>query len=218
MDEKDKAKKVAGVFTSVASKYDIMNDLMSVGLHRVWKRFAVGLANVHTGQRVLDFACGSGSNFPYIMERIGPTGQLVAADYSQEMLDAARAQQVEANHWQNVTLVQGDAAEMDFDPPFDVVICTLGMAVIPRYEQALERGWALVKPGGMLGIADLSESKRWYTLPIRFLTDLIDVAIIADSSRAVVVNDWLQRHGGETYRHQELFHGYFYAAIIGKPE
>jgi enoyl-CoA hydratase len=60
VDEKDKAKKVAGVFTSVASKYDIMNDLMSVGLHRIWKRFAVGLANVHQGQRVLDIAGGSG--------------------------------------------------------------------------------------------------------------------------------------------------------------
>ena len=63
VDETEKAKKVAGVFTSVASKYDIMNDLMSVGLHRIWKRFAVGLANVHEGQRVLDIAGGSGDIF-----------------------------------------------------------------------------------------------------------------------------------------------------------
>jgi len=176
------------------------------------------MAGLQPGHRVLDFACGSGANFPYIMERIGSEGQLTGTDYSQEMLDAAHEQQVEANGWKNVTLVQGDAAEMDFDRPFDAVICTLGMAVIPRYEQALERAWSLVKPGGVLGIADLAESKRWYTLPIRFLTDLIDVAIIADSSRSVPVNEWLARQGGDSYRYEEIFHGYFYAATIRKPE
>ncbi len=63
VDENEKAKKVAGVFTSVASKYDVMNDLMSAGLHRIWKRFAVGLANAHEGQRVLDIAGGAGETF-----------------------------------------------------------------------------------------------------------------------------------------------------------
>lgn len=176
------------------------------------------MTRLKAGDHVLDFACGSGANFPYIMERIGAAGHLTATDYSQDMLDAAQEQQVSANGWQNVTLVQGDAAEMAFEQPFDVVICTLGLAVIPQYEQALERAWALVKPGGVLGIADIAESTRWYTQPIRFLTDLIDVAIIADSSRAAPVNNWLKQHGGETYRYQEIFHGYFYAATIQKPD
>ncbi|OGS74026.1 MAG: bifunctional demethylmenaquinone methyltransferase/2-methoxy-6-polyprenyl-1,4-benzoquinol methylase [Gallionellales bacterium GWA2_60_142] len=89
VDEKDKAKKVAGVFTSVASKYDIMNDLMSVGLHRVWKRFAVGLANVHTGQRVLDVAGGSADLSRLFLKAVGPSGQVVLTDINNAMLRAA---------------------------------------------------------------------------------------------------------------------------------
>lgn len=172
------------------------------------------MVSLKPGMRVLDFACGAGANFPYIMERIGPTGTLVATDYSQEMLDSAHQQFVVGRGWKNIQLVQADAAEMGFDEPFDAIICTLGLAVIPRYEQAMERAWAALRPGGIFGVGDLRESTRWYTLPIRWLTDFIDVFIIADSTRHPW--EWMQQHGTD-YQYRELFHGYFYAATVRKP-
>lgn len=172
------------------------------------------MVDLQPGMRVLDFACGAGANFPYVMERIGPTGTLVGTDYSQEMLDSAHQQFVVEKGWDNIELVQNDAARMTFEEPFDVVICTLGLAVIPRYTQAMEQAWQAIKPGGVFGVADLKESTRWYTLPIRFLTDLMDVMIIADSTRHAW--EWLETHG-KGYQFKELFHGYFYCATTRKP-
>ena len=177
------------------------------------RKRVIALSGMKAGDHVLDFACGAGANFPYIMEKIGPSGRLVATDYSEHMLDAAQ-NVVDENGWRNVTLVQGDAAQMEFDQKFDVVMCTLGLAVIPGWQEAMQRGWAHLKPGGAFAIGDLSESRRWYTRPFSFLNDLIDTAIIADSSRRPW--EWMQR-AGNGYRREEIFHGYFYAAVVRKP-
>lgn len=174
----------------------------------------IDMLDLKPGMRVLDVACGAGANFPYIMEKIGPTGSLVGTDYSQDMLDSAHRQFVQDRGWNNLSLVQNDAAEMTFDEPFDVVLCTLGFAVIPRHEQAMERAWAAVKPGGTFGIADLKESDRWYTLPLRFVSDVMDVFIIADSTRRTW--EWLAEHGTD-YQFRDLFHGYLFAATAKKP-
>lgn len=198
-----------------AKNYNLTDYLFLGQFPRIKMREAVmEMSNLKPGDRVLDFACGAGANIPYIMERIGPTGHLIATDYSQDMLDAAREQIVEPNGYKNVELVQADAAEMQFDEPFDAIICTLGLAVIPRHEAAMERAWAMLKPGGIFGVGDLSESERWYTMPIRFLTDFIDAAIIADSSRRPW--EWMAARGVD-FQHRELFHGYFYAATVRKP-
>jgi ubiquinone/menaquinone biosynthesis C-methylase UbiE len=177
------------------------------------RKALIDMLDLKPGMRVLDFACGAGANFPFIMDKIGPTGQLVATDYSQPMLDAARQQFIVGKGWRNIELVQADAAEMSFDEPFDVVLCTMGLAVIPRWQDALQRGWELVRPGGVLGIGDLKESDRWYTLPIRWVTDLMDVLIIADSTRRPW--EWMAKVGTD-YRFVEVFHGYFYAARVRK--
>jgi ubiquinone/menaquinone biosynthesis C-methylase UbiE len=172
------------------------------------------MVDLKPGMRVLDVACGAGANFPYIIARIGPTGTLAGVDYSQDMLDSAQRQFVVEKGWDNIELVQSDAAELAFDEPFDVVICTLGLAVIPRHELAMERAWDALKPGGIFGIADLKESDRWYTLPIRFITDVMDVFIIANSTRRTW--EWLEAHG-EEYRFRDLFHGYLFSATARKP-
>ena len=174
----------------------------------------IDMIDLKSGMRVLDFACGAGANFPYIIERIGSSGTLVATDYSQEMLDSAEAQFIKGRGWNNIQLVQADAAEMQFDEPFDVVICTLGLAVIPRYELAMERAMEALKYDGTFGIADLKESDRWYTLPIRFISDVMDVFIIANSTRRPW--EWLEAHG-DNYHFCDLFHGYLYAATVSKP-
>jgi demethylmenaquinone methyltransferase/2-methoxy-6-polyprenyl-1,4-benzoquinol methylase len=174
----------------------------------------IEMVGLKPGMRVLDMACGAGANFPYIMEKIGPTGQLVGTDYSQDMLDSAHTQFVLGKGWKNITLVQGDAAQFTTEEPFDVVICTLGLAVIPQWEQAMQRAMEALKPGGIYGIADLKESDRWYTLPLRFISDIMDVVIIADSTRRA----WEKLPAlGVDYQFEDLFHGYLYAATVRKP-
>jgi ubiquinone/menaquinone biosynthesis C-methylase UbiE len=198
-----------------ASFYNLTDYLYLGQFPRITMRQTLlDMAQLQPGMRVLDFACGAGANFPYIMERIGPTGTLVATDYSQDMLDSAHQQFVVGRGWRNIHLVQADAAEMEFDAPFDAVLCTLGLAVIPRYELAMQRAWAALKPGGVFGVGDLRESTRWYTLPIRWITDFTDMFIIADSTRQPW--RWLENQG-EQYRYQDLFHGFFYAATVRKP-
>jgi demethylmenaquinone methyltransferase/2-methoxy-6-polyprenyl-1,4-benzoquinol methylase len=198
-----------------ASFYNMTDYLYLGQFPRITMRETVmDMLQLKPGMRVLDFACGAGANFPYIMERIGSTGKLVATDYSQDMLDSAHTQFVVGKGWRNIELVQADAAEMQFDEPFDAVLCTLGLAVIPRYEKAIDRAWAALKPGGIFAVGDLKESTRWYTLPIRFVTDLMDVMIIADSTRRPW--EWMQANG-ENYQFRDLFHGYFYAATVRKP-
>ncbi len=180
----------------------------------VMRETVMEMSSLKPGDIVLDFACGAGANFPYILERIGSTGRLVGVDYSQDMLNEA-GRIVAENGWQNVELVQSDAAEMQLGRQFDVALCTLGLAVIPRYEQAMQCAWDMLKPGGLFAIGDICESERWYTRPLRFLTDFIDFLIIADSSRRPW--EWLQSHARD-YQRRELFHGYFYAATGRKPE
>jgi ubiquinone/menaquinone biosynthesis C-methylase UbiE len=198
-----------------ASFYNLTDYLYLGEFPRItMRKTIIEMADLKPGMRVLDYACGAGANFPYIMERIGPTGKLVATDWSQDMLDSAHQQFVVGRGWKNIELVQGDAAQMKFDEPFDVVMSTLGLAVIPGWEQAMQRAWEALKPGGIFAVADLRESTRWYTLPIRWLTDFIDVFIIADSTRRPW--EWMEKQGVD-YRYQEIFHGYFYAATVKKP-
>ena len=197
-----------------AQNYNLTDYLYLGQFPRVeMRKRVVALSGMKAGDVVLDFACGAGANFPYIMEQIGPTGKLIATDYSQHMLDAAQ-KVIDEHGWKNVELVQADAAQMAFDQQFDVVMCTLGLAVIPGWQEAMQRGWEHLRPGGMFAIGDLSESRRWYTRPFSFLNDLIDTAIIADSSRRPW--EWMQQ-AGDSYRREEIFHGYFYAAVVRKP-
>ncbi len=197
-----------------AQNYNLTDYLYLGQFPRVeMRKQVIALSGMKPGDAVLDFACGAGANFPYIMEQIGPTGKLIATDYSEPMLAAAQ-KVVDEHGWKNVELVQGDAAQMAFDQQFDVVMSTLGLAVIPGWQEAMQRGWAHLRPGGAFAIGDLSESRRWYTRPFSFLNDLIDTAIIADSSRRPW--EWMERMGSG-YRREEIFHGYFYAAVVRKP-
>lgn len=198
-----------------ASFYNLTDYLYLGSFPRIdMRKKLIEMVDLKPGMRVLDMACGAGANFPFIIEKIGSTGQLVGTDYSQDMLDSAHTQFVMGKGWQNITLVQGDAATIQFEDKFDVVICTLGLAVIPVWQEAMKRAMDALKPDGIYGIADLKESDRWYTLPLRFINDLMDVVIIADSTRRA----WeILPTLGEDYRFEDLFHGYLYAATVRKP-
>jgi demethylmenaquinone methyltransferase/2-methoxy-6-polyprenyl-1,4-benzoquinol methylase len=156
VDEKDKAKKVAGVFTSVASKYDIMNDLMSVGLHRIWKRFAVGLANVHEGQRVLDIAGGSGDLSRLFLKKVRSSGQVVLTDINNAMLRVGRDRLIDEGIATPTT--QCDAEYLPFpDDYFDVVSIAFGLRNVTHKDAALREMHRVLKPGGRVIVLEFSK-------------------------------------------------------------
>jgi len=156
VDETEKAKKVAGVFTSVASKYDIMNDLMSVGLHRIWKRFAVGLANVHEGQRVLDIAGGSGDLSRLFLQKVGKSGQVVLTDINNAMLRVGRDRLLDEG--KATPTAQCDAEHLPFpDNYFDCVSIAFGLRNVTHKDAALREMHRVLKPGGRLIVLEFSK-------------------------------------------------------------
>ena len=156
VDESEKAKKVAGVFTSVASKYDIMNDLMSVGLHRIWKRFAIGLANVHEGQRVLDIAGGSGDLSRLFLDKVGKDGQVILTDINNAMLRVGRDRLLDEGI--ATPTAQCDAEHLPFpDNYFDCVSIAFGLRNVTHKDAALREMHRVLKPGGRLIVLEFSK-------------------------------------------------------------
>jgi demethylmenaquinone methyltransferase / 2-methoxy-6-polyprenyl-1,4-benzoquinol methylase len=154
--EEEKAKRVAGVFTSVASKYDIMNDLMSVGLHRIWKRFAVGLANVHEGQRVLDIAGGSGDISRLFLDKVGKNGQVVLTDINNAMLRVGRDRLLDEG--KPTPTAQCDAEKLPFpDNYFDCVSIAFGLRNVTHKDAALREMRRVLKPGGRVIVLEFSK-------------------------------------------------------------
>jgi demethylmenaquinone methyltransferase/2-methoxy-6-polyprenyl-1,4-benzoquinol methylase len=155
VDEHDKAKRVAGVFTSVAGKYDVMNDLMSAGLHRVWKRFAVGISGVRAGQRVLDVAGGSADLSRLFLKQVGDKGQVVLTDINNAMLRVGRDRLLDEGRTTPVT--QCDAEHLPFpDNYFDCVCIAFGLRNVTHKDIALREMQRVLKPGGRLIVLEFS--------------------------------------------------------------
>jgi demethylmenaquinone methyltransferase / 2-methoxy-6-polyprenyl-1,4-benzoquinol methylase len=154
--EKEKAKRVAGVFTSVASKYDVMNDLMSAGLHRVWKRFAVSISGVREGQRVLDVAGGSADLSRLFLKKVGSRGQVVLTDINNAMLRVGRDRLLDEGYTTPVT--QCDAEHLPFpDNYFDCVSIAFGLRNVTHKDAALRDMRRVLKPGGRLIVLEFSK-------------------------------------------------------------
>ena len=154
--EDDKARRVAGVFTSVASKYDIMNDLMSAGLHRVWKRFAVSVSGVRSGQRVLDVAGGSADLSSLFLKKVGDSGQVVLTDINNAMLRVGRDRLLDEGIATPVT--QCDAEHLPFpDNYFDCVSIAFGLRNVTHKEAALAEMRRVLKPGGRVIVLEFSK-------------------------------------------------------------
>lgn len=156
VSEEEKAKRVAGVFTSVAGKYDLMNDLMSAGLHRIWKRFAVDISGVRTGQRVLDVAGGSADLSRLFLKRVGISGQVVLTDINNAMLQVGRDRLLDEGHTTPVT--QCDAERLPFpDNYFDCVSIAFGLRNVTRKDTALREMRRVLSPGGCLVVLEFSK-------------------------------------------------------------
>ena len=156
VDEKEKAKRVAGVFTSVASKYDIMNDLMSVGLHRIWKRFAVGVSGVREGQRVLDVAGGSADLSRLFLKKVGRSGQVVLTDINNAMLRVGRDRLLDEGI--ATPAAQCDAEHLPFpDSYFDCVSIAFGLRNVTHKDAALREMHRVIRPGGRVIVLEFSK-------------------------------------------------------------
>jgi demethylmenaquinone methyltransferase/2-methoxy-6-polyprenyl-1,4-benzoquinol methylase len=154
--EEEKARRVAGVFTSVAGKYDVMNDLMSAGLHRVWKRFAVSISGVHEGQRVLDVAGGSADLSRLFLKKVGSSGQVVLTDINNAMLRVGRDRLLDEGYTTPVT--QCDAEHLPFpNNCFDCVSIAFGLRNVTHKDAALRDMLRVLKPGGRLIVLEFSK-------------------------------------------------------------
>ena len=183
VDEKDKAKRVAGVFTSVASKYDIMNDLMSAGLHRLWKRFAVGVSGVRRGQRVLDVAGGSGDLSRLFLKAVGETGEVVLTDINNAMLRVGRDRLLDEGFATPAT--QCDAEHLPFpDNYFDCVSIAFGLRNVTHKEAALKEMARVLRPGGRVIVLEFSKVAK----PLEKAYDLYSFKVLPQMGK-LVAND-----------------------------
>ena len=172
VDETEKAQKVAGVFDSVAPKYDLMNDLMSAGMHRAWKAFTIALAGVRTGERVLDVASGSGDLARAFARRVGAEGEVWLTDINGAML--ARGRDRLLDEGRALPLAQCDAERLPFRADyFDCVSVAFGLRNMTHKEAALAEMRRVLKPGGRLLVlefsrvwAPLTRAYDWYSFKV----------------------------------------------------
>ena len=170
--EGEKARKVAGVFESVAPKYDLMNDLMSLGLHRLWKAFAVQVSGVRAGDRVLDIAGGSGDLARAFGRRVGPTGEVWLTDVNRAMLAFGRDRLIDEGVVAPV--VQCDAERLPFRADrFDCATVAFGLRNMTHKDRALAEMRRVLKPGGRLLVLEFSKVWRplekpydWYSFRV----------------------------------------------------
>jgi demethylmenaquinone methyltransferase/2-methoxy-6-polyprenyl-1,4-benzoquinol methylase len=172
VDEKDKARRVRGVFDSVARNYDLMNDLMSGGLHRYWKRFAVSVAHVRPGAAVLDLAGGTGDMARLFADRVGASGMVVHTDVNGAMLAAGRDKLLDAAL--ALPTVQCNAEALPFPARrFDCVSIAFGLRNVTHKEQALAEMRRVLRPGGVGLVLEFARVARplapaydWYSFNI----------------------------------------------------
>lgn len=165
----EKERLVAGVFNSVADKYDLMNDLMSLGVHRLWKRFAVELSGVTAGQRVLDVASGTGDLAAAFAERVGPEGQIIATDINSAMLSRGRDGLINRGIVGNIDFVLANAERLPFaENYFDCISIAFGLRNVTHMPAALATMHRLLKPGGRLLVLEFSQPLK----PVRPLYDV----------------------------------------------
>jgi demethylmenaquinone methyltransferase/2-methoxy-6-polyprenyl-1,4-benzoquinol methylase len=153
----EKAARVREVFDSVASRYDLMNDLMSLGIHRLWKRHAIALAGVRRGQRVLDLASGTGDLAERFSEIVGTGGQVVMTDINEAMLSRGRERLLDKGRVGNLNYSLANAEKLPFtSDTFDCVTISFGLRNVTHKDWALAEMYRVLRPGGRLVILEFS--------------------------------------------------------------
>ncbi|MFT6791259.1 MAG: demethylmenaquinone methyltransferase/2-methoxy-6-polyprenyl-1,4-benzoquinol methylase [Cellvibrionaceae bacterium] len=154
----EKAQRVAGVFHSVAKKYDVMNDLMSAGIHRLWKRFTIEVSAVRPGHKVLDIAGGTGDLALKFASIVGAEGQVILSDINASMLNVGRDRLMDNGVGRNVQFAQLDAQHLPFpDDTFDCITIAFGLRNVTDKDMALASSLRALKPGGRLLVLEFSK-------------------------------------------------------------
>jgi demethylmenaquinone methyltransferase/2-methoxy-6-polyprenyl-1,4-benzoquinol methylase len=193
--EEEKARHVAGVFDSVAPRYDLMNDLMSAGLHRLWKRFAVEASGVRPGERVLDIAGGTGDLARLFSRRVGAQGEVVLTDINLAMLRHGRDRLLDAGIVLPLALC--DAEKLPFPPDrFDCVAVAFGLRNMTRKESALKEMRRVLRPGGRLVVLEFS--KVW--APVKPLYDAYSFGLLPRLGKLVANDAAAYRYLAESIR------------------
>lgn len=195
VDEREKAARVRGVFDSVAGRYDLMNDLMSAGLHRAWKAYAVAVAAVQPGQRVLDIAAGTGDLTRAFARRVGPQGLVVHTDINEAMLGEGRDRLLDEGLM--LPTLACDAEQLPFaDAQFDLVSVAFGLRNMTHKERALSEMTRVLKPGGRLLVLEFSR----VAAPLRAVYDWYSFKVLPRLGRWVAGDEQSYRYLAESIR------------------
>ena len=194
----DKARRVRGVFDSVAPSYDLMNDLMSAGAHRLWKRFTLALANLRPGQRALDVAGGTGDLAVGLARQVGARGLVVLADINAAMLARGRDRLIDAGFTGNVACVQADAERLPFaSGAFDCITIGFGLRNVTDKGAALSSMHRALRPGGQLLVLEFSRPR----LPgLESLYDAYSFSVLPWLGRVVAGDEASYRYLAESIR------------------
>ena len=158
VETEKKAGLVAEVFSSVASKYDVMNDVMSFGIHRIWKKIAMGHTGLKKGQRALDVAGGTGDLTIYMSQQVGESGEVVISDINPAMLEQGRRRLLDKGYGSNIKFVEANAEELPFeDNSFHCVTIAFGLRNVTDQQKALASMYRVLKPGGRLLVLEFSK-------------------------------------------------------------
>jgi demethylmenaquinone methyltransferase/2-methoxy-6-polyprenyl-1,4-benzoquinol methylase len=153
----EKAERVRSVFASVAGKYDVMNDLMSFGVHRLWKQFTLSLTGLRPGQKALDVAGGTGDLARGLLKQVGKEGRVVLSDINPKMLELGRDRLLDAGHVGNVEFIVADAERLPFEnDSFDCLTIGFGLRNVTDKAAALRSMYRVLKPGGQLLVLEFS--------------------------------------------------------------
>lgn len=194
----EKAERVRAVFDSVANRYDLMNDLMSMGIHRLWKRFAVELAGIRTGQSVLDLASGTGDLAARFAGLVGPEGLVVMSDINAAMLRLGREKMADRGLVGNLSYVQIDAEQIPFpDNSFDCITIGFGLRNVTDKQKALAAMYAALKPGGRVLILEFSHP---VSKPLQRVYDLYSFKLLPMLGKMVVNDEQSYRYLAESIR------------------
>ncbi|MEY3912201.1 MAG: bifunctional demethylmenaquinone methyltransferase/2-methoxy-6-polyprenyl,4-benzoquinol methylase [Pseudomonadota bacterium] len=195
VDEREKARRVRGVFDSVASRYDVMNDLMSLGMHRVWKHYTVTVADVRPGHQVLDIAGGTGDLALAFAKRVGPTGRVVHTDINEAMLRTGRDRLLDRGTV--LPTLVCDAEHLPFpDQHFDRVSVAFGLRNMTHKDQALREMCRVLKPGGKLLVLEFSKVAP----PLEKVYDWYSFNILPQLGRWVARDETSYRYLAESIR------------------
>ena len=198
IDAQEKAGRVKAVFDSVATRYDLMNDLMSFGIHRIWKRFAVELAGIRRGQQILDLASGTGDLAARFAGLVGPDGLVVMTDINAAMLNQGRIRMADEGLVGNLAYTQVNAEQIPFpDNSFDCITLAFGLRNVTDKQQALNEMCRVLKPGGRVLVLEFSHPQG---KPLKTVYDLYSFKLLPKIGKVVANDEESYRYLAESIR------------------